>query len=245
VRRSPRGHSDKPQFRLISVVSPPARRRVPAAASLARLAPAQHASTRNRMLLRMERQQAARRHTAHVSHAAGDHLGVEQHVGRKACAGSNGNDGRSSPSSERLRSGDPLFLRFFLCRNAYFCRAFLHRGGFFCGFWGIRWEFSGCRGDVKVSMNGLSPASCLVRVFAVATIRSRKQADGTTRYTAIVRLRRGKTLVHQEASHTFAHRSGCPSLGQAPRRYPGGPVRASVSCSNMAHRRWPNSSAWL
>jgi hypothetical protein len=40
----------------------------------------------------------------------------------------------------------------------------------------------------------------------MATIRTRKQADGSTRYTAIVRLRRGKTPVHQEA-RTFAHRS--------------------------------------
>jgi integrase len=40
----------------------------------------------------------------------------------------------------------------------------------------------------------------------MATIRVRKQADGSTRYTAIIRLRRGTTLVHQEA-RTFAHRS--------------------------------------
>jgi integrase len=40
----------------------------------------------------------------------------------------------------------------------------------------------------------------------MATIRTRKQADGTTRYTAIIRLRRGKALVHQEA-RTFAHRA--------------------------------------
>jgi hypothetical protein len=40
----------------------------------------------------------------------------------------------------------------------------------------------------------------------MATIRARKQADGTTRYTAIVRLRKGKGLLHQE-TRTFAHRS--------------------------------------
>ena len=39
----------------------------------------------------------------------------------------------------------------------------------------------------------------------MAYIKSRKQSDGSTRYTAIVRLRRGKTIVHQEA-RTFAHR---------------------------------------
>jgi integrase len=40
----------------------------------------------------------------------------------------------------------------------------------------------------------------------MATIRARKQADGTTRYTAIVRLRKGKGVLHQE-TRTFAHRS--------------------------------------
>jgi len=39
----------------------------------------------------------------------------------------------------------------------------------------------------------------------MAYIKIRKQSDGSTRYTAIVRLRRGKTIVHQEA-RTFAHR---------------------------------------
>jgi hypothetical protein len=39
----------------------------------------------------------------------------------------------------------------------------------------------------------------------MAYIKVRKQSDGSTRYTAIVRLRRGKTIVHQEA-RTFAHR---------------------------------------
>jgi|SRR5580698_2895783 hypothetical protein len=39
----------------------------------------------------------------------------------------------------------------------------------------------------------------------MATIRARKQADGSTRYTAIVRIRKGKTTVHQEYK-TFAHR---------------------------------------
>src|SRR5882762_11614272 len=77
-------------------------------------------------------------------------------------------------------------------------------------------------------MNGLSPL-LPSQVFAVATIRSRKQADGTTRYTAIVRLRRGKTLVHQEA-RTLSLIVRLPSLGQSTAKYPGGPVRAR-SCS--------------
>jgi integrase len=40
----------------------------------------------------------------------------------------------------------------------------------------------------------------------MAYIKVRKQSDGSTRYSAIVRLRRGKTILHQEA-RTFAHRS--------------------------------------
>ena len=44
----------------------------------------------------------------------------------------------------------------------------------------------------------------------MATIRARKQADGSTRYTAIVRIRKGKTLVHQECK-TFALRTAAAS----------------------------------
>lgn len=40
----------------------------------------------------------------------------------------------------------------------------------------------------------------------MAYIKIRKKSDGTTRYTAIVRKRVGKTMVHQEAK-TFTHRS--------------------------------------
>ena len=40
----------------------------------------------------------------------------------------------------------------------------------------------------------------------MAYVKVRKKADGTTRYTAIVRLRRGKAIIHQEAK-TFTHRS--------------------------------------
>jgi len=32
----------------------------------------------------------------------------------------------------------------------------------------------------------------------MATIRARKQSDGTTRYTAIVRIRKRKTIIYQE-----------------------------------------------
>ncbi|HUK01126.1 MAG TPA: hypothetical protein VLW26_02495, partial [Steroidobacteraceae bacterium] len=40
----------------------------------------------------------------------------------------------------------------------------------------------------------------------MATIKARRQANGTTRYTAIVRIRRGGAILHRE-SRTFAHRS--------------------------------------
>ena len=39
----------------------------------------------------------------------------------------------------------------------------------------------------------------------MATIRARKQTDGSTRYTAIVRIRKGNAVIHQEYK-TFAHR---------------------------------------
>ena len=38
----------------------------------------------------------------------------------------------------------------------------------------------------------------------MATIKARRQAHGTIRYTAIVRLRRGRTILHREAK-TFTH----------------------------------------
>jgi hypothetical protein len=40
----------------------------------------------------------------------------------------------------------------------------------------------------------------------MATIRARKQADKTTRYTAVVRLRKGTKIIRQEA-RTFSHRA--------------------------------------
>jgi integrase len=42
------------------------------------------------------------------------------------------------------------------------------------------------------------------------TIKTRKQTDGTTRYTAIVRIRRAGIILHRE-SRTFAHRSAALS----------------------------------
>ncbi|MGH8208359.1 MAG: hypothetical protein ACREU6_01975 [Steroidobacteraceae bacterium] len=40
----------------------------------------------------------------------------------------------------------------------------------------------------------------------MATIRARRQADGSTRYTAYIRIRRGKAVLHTEA-RTFSHRA--------------------------------------
>ena len=44
----------------------------------------------------------------------------------------------------------------------------------------------------------------------MATIKARRQANGSIRYTAIVRKRVGKTIVHREAK-TFTHRSAALS----------------------------------
>lgn len=44
-------------------------------------------------------------------------------------------------------------------------------------------------------------------------IKARKQADGSTRYTAVVRIRRQGKVLHQEAK-TFAHRSAAERWGK-------------------------------
>ena len=44
----------------------------------------------------------------------------------------------------------------------------------------------------------------------MATIKARKQANGSVRHTAIVRIRRGKTVIHRE-SKTFAFRAAALS----------------------------------
>jgi integrase len=46
--------------------------------------------------------------------------------------------------------------------------------------------------------------------ITMPTIKARKQSNGSTRYTAVVRLRRGTTVLHQE-SRTFAHRTAALS----------------------------------
>ena len=44
----------------------------------------------------------------------------------------------------------------------------------------------------------------------MTTIKARKQANGSIRHTAIVRIRRGKTIIHRE-SKSFAFRAAAPS----------------------------------
>jgi hypothetical protein len=44
-----------------------------------------------------------------------------------------------------------------------------------------------------------------LKKICVAAIKARKQASGSTRRTAIIRVRHGTTVLHQE-SRTFAHR---------------------------------------
>ena len=55
----------------------------------------------------------------------------------------------------------------------------------------------------------MSP-SCLPGIVIMPTIKVRKQANGVTRYTAIVRLRRKGTILHRE-SRTFTHRTAALS----------------------------------
>jgi len=44
----------------------------------------------------------------------------------------------------------------------------------------------------------------------MATIRARRQADGSTRYAAYLRIRKGKAVIHTEAK-PFSHRSAALS----------------------------------
>ena len=48
----------------------------------------------------------------------------------------------------------------------------------------------------------------------MATIKARRQANGAIRYTAILRKRLDKVIVHREAK-TFIHRSAALSCGAA------------------------------
>src|SRR5690348_9421304 len=81
----------------------------------------------------------------------------------------------------------------------------------------------------------------------MAYIKVRKQSDGSTRYTAIIRLRSGKTIVHQEA-RTFAHRSAAVTWAKhreialedptaLTRVQQGTPTRPSSSAGTSRHSR--------
>lgn len=52
--------------------------------------------------------------------------------------------------------------------------------------------------------------ACPPKDAIMPTIKARKQANGVTRYTAIVRMRRGGAIIHRE-SRTFAHRTAALS----------------------------------
>ena len=75
----------------------------------------------------------------------------------------------------------------------------------------------------------------------MATIRARKQADKSTRYTAIVRIRKGKTIVHQEY-RTFALRTAAVSWAkhrEVALENPGALTRAQHGAPTLAELvRW-------
>lgn len=61
----------------------------------------------------------------------------------------------------------------------------------------------------------------------MATIRARKQADKSTRYTAIVRIRKGKTVVHQEYK-TFRPSKSRMQSSKARRPDPNNSIRHDI-----------------
>ena len=73
------------------------------------------------------------------------------------------------------------------------------------------------------------------------TIKARKQANGSTRYTAIVRIRRGTTVLHRE-SRTFTHRTAALSWAkhrEVALEIPGELARMRVSTPTLAELiRW-------
>jgi integrase len=73
------------------------------------------------------------------------------------------------------------------------------------------------------------------------TIKARQQANGSTRYTAIVRIRRGTTVLHRE-SRTFTHRTAALSWAkhrEVALENPGELARMRVSTPTLAELiRW-------
>lgn len=75
----------------------------------------------------------------------------------------------------------------------------------------------------------------------MATIKARKQANGSTRYTAIIRVRRGTTVLHQE-SRTFTHRTaalmrqrhGAPTVAELIRWYQAKQYRGLAQRSHVS-----------
>jgi integrase len=75
----------------------------------------------------------------------------------------------------------------------------------------------------------------------MATIRARRQADGSTRYTAIVRVRRGKTIIYREYK-TFALRTAATSWAkhrEVALEHPGALTRVNHGTPTLAELiRW-------
>ena len=73
------------------------------------------------------------------------------------------------------------------------------------------------------------------------TIKVRKQASGSTRYTAVARIRRGAAVLHQE-SRTFTHRTAAPSWAEHRKvtlEAPAGLIRQQLSTATLAELiRW-------
>ena len=68
------------------------------------------------------------------------------------------------------------------------------------------------------------------------TDKTRKRAHGSTRYTAVVRMRRGTTVLHQE-SRTFAHRAAAVSWAkhrEVALEDPAAPVRTQHGAPTLA-----------
>lgn len=70
----------------------------------------------------------------------------------------------------------------------------------------------------------------------MATIKARRQANGAIRYTAVVRKRAGKTIVHREAK-TFTHRSAAVSWAkhrEVELEKPGALTKVREECPTLA-----------
>jgi len=110
-------------------------------------------------------------------------------------------------ATDKVRSSPHIWL----ARSTLNCSGF--RSNHCCNIPAHPVAFFVCGGDIKgtSSTHEACPSirlpNCRSSEAAILpTIKVRKQVNGITRYTAVVRRRQGKTLIHQE-SRTFAHRT--------------------------------------